>query len=153
MAHYPVHFDLRFKALYGFGLGDLWAGRVTLLEVVSALMLVPHGDPLWRILGGPRALSETDLSRIELSFMLAGLQYQNTDGKGKKPEPEKPPPIEVIDRRKRAAHRSKMRSRSTRRNSLSKSQVLEYYQKQAEVDKHGKQHTHLQGVRRSHPDG
>lgn len=152
MAHYPIQLDLRLKALFGFGVGDLWAGRVSILEVSSALMLVPDGDPLWKLMGGPRALSSTDLARIQISYLLSGLQFQNTDGKGKKPQPEKPPPIKIVEQRKRAARRGKVRDRSARRQSLSQSQIFEYYQKQAEVDKHGKQHTHLQGVRRSDPD-
>ena len=149
MAHFPLQLDFRLKALFGFGVGDMWSGRVTILEAASALTLVPDGDPLWKILGGPRSLSSTDLSRIQLSFMLAGLQYQNTDGKGKKPQPEKPPPITIVEQRKRAAHRERMRTRSRKRNTLSQDQIFDYYRKQAEVDKNGKQHTHLQGLRGS----
>lgn len=151
MAHFPIQLDFRLKAHFGFGVGDLWAGRVTILEVASALTLVPDGDPLWKTLGGPRSLSDTDLQRIQLSYLIAGLQYQNTDGKGKKPQPEKPPPITIVEQRKRAAHRNRMRSRSQNRKKLSQGQIFDYYQKQAEVDKNGKQHTHLQSLRGSDP--
>ena len=147
MAHFPIQLDFRLKAHFGFGVGDMLAGEVTILEAASALTLVPDGDPLWKALGGPRSLSSIDLMRIQLSYQLAGLQYQNTDGKGKKPQPEKPPPVTIVEQRKRAAHRDRMRNRSRRRQQLSHDQILDYYRKQAEVDKNGKQHTHLQGLR------
>lgn len=138
MAHFPIQLDFRLKAHFGFGVGQMWSGEVTILEAASALTLVPDGDPLWKTLGGPRSLSSVDLMRIQLSYQLAGLQYQNTDGKGKKPEPEKPPPITIVERRKRADHRERMRSRSRKRKRLSQDQILDYYRKQAEVDKNGK---------------
>lgn len=143
MAHYPVQLDLQLKSSFGFGVGDMWAGRVSVLEVASALTLVPDGAPIWKVMGGSRSLSGTDLMRIQLSFQLAGLQYMQSDQKGKKPQPEKPPPIAIVEQRKRAAHRAKMRSGSNRRGKISRSQLLDYYRKQAEVDKHGKQHTNL----------
>lgn len=121
----------------------MWAGRVTILEAASALSLVPDGDPLWVTLGGPRSLSDVTLMRMQLSFQLAGLSYQQGDGKGKRPQPEKPPPIKIVEQRKRADRRSKVRRRAERRNSIPRDQLLEYYRKQAEVDKHGKQHSHL----------
>lgn len=150
MAHFPIQLDFRLKAHFGFGVDDMWSGRVTILEAASALTLVPDGDPLWKTLGGPRALSSTDLSRIQLSYMLAGLQYQQSDGKGKKPQPEKPPPITVVEQRKRAEHRQKVRKKVGRRNRLTPDQMKDYYRKQAEVDKNGKQHPNLQSLRGDH---
>lgn len=152
MAHFPIQLDFRLKAHFGFGLGDMFSGKVSILEAASALTLVPDGDPLWKALGGPRSLSSIDLMRIQLSYQLSGLQYQNTDGKSKKPQPEKPPPITIVEQRKRTAHRDRMRIRSQNRRRLSQDQVFDYYRKQAEVDKHGKQHTHLQSLRGSNPD-
>lgn len=143
---------MRFQAHFGFGVGDMWVGRVSILEASAALTLVPDGDPLWKTLGGARSLSDTSLMRIQLSFLLSGLQYQNTDGKGKKPQPEKPPPILIVEQRKRAAHRERVRSRSQKRNRISRDDLVHFYQKQAEVGKNGKQHTHLQSVRGSNPN-
>lgn len=153
MAYYPFQLDLRLKALYDFGLSDLWCGRVTLLQATTALMLIPDGDPLWKTLGGARALSDVELMRIQTSFLLEGLQYMQSEKKGnKKPEPEKPPPLHHVESKKRAEHRKKMRARSARRKRVSHDELLALYQKQAEVGRNGQQHTHLQGIRGGHSD-
>lgn len=113
------------------------------MEVCTALTQIPNGDPLWRTLGGARALSDVDLSRIELSHLIMTQIHNQSDSKKKRPQPEKPPPIYIEEERKRAKHRSKVRNKMDKRGRLSQEDLIAFYKKQAEVDKNGNEHAAL----------
>lgn len=124
---------------------DLFAGRVTVLEVATALTMIPNGDPLWVTLGGMRALSDTARSRIEIAYLLASqIHQQSGEGKNsKRPEPEAPPPIHIVEQRRRASHRANVNSAVNLGAALTMEDRMALYRKQIEVDSNGGKHTPL----------
>lgn len=73
-----------------YGLRLLRSGRTeperTLSEVSDYVAHLPHGCALWVDVGGALALSDDAHLLREAVFRLEELVWQNSDGKGKKPE-------------------------------------------------------------------
>lgn len=78
-------------AVYGIRLDDTEIRAVELANLVEHL---PAGCAFWQSFGGPLAWSDEQHILTRVEFRLRELMRQNA-GKGKQPEPLKPPPLAV----------------------------------------------------------
>lgn len=76
---------------YGLSLSEVrsWPAR----EVADLAAWLPAGSAMWRAIGGPAAWTDETRALMDVEFQLRVLDWRlGRRGKGKRPQPPKPPP-------------------------------------------------------------
>ncbi|WP_300268620.1 hypothetical protein [Microbacterium sp.] len=81
------------RAEYGIDLREVLETRsMPLQDLVDLVAWIPAGSAVWQSFGGPAAVSEAVAMLRAVDFSVRVLDYHaGRHGKGKKPEPPKPP--------------------------------------------------------------
>lgn len=101
------------RSEYGIDLRSA-SGSMSLWDLADLVAWLPTGCALWRSMGGQAALSDEVAQLQMLDFSVRVLDFHaGRHGKGKKPEPPKPPPYahERRAREERAVRKAQSRVR------------------------------------------
>lgn len=60
-------------------------------EAADLVKWIPSGAALWRAIGGPAAWSDETRALMDVEFQIRILDWRMRGGKGKRPQPIKPP--------------------------------------------------------------
>lgn len=86
---------------YGLRLDDIYSFPAR--EAADLVAWIPSGAALWRSIGGPAAWSDETRALMDVEFQVRVLDWHLARrGRGKKPQPIKPPPYAHEKRRAEA---------------------------------------------------